>query len=148
MSNTNLNDTPGTPEFRLNIQTIYDWAKVPFEFGHGWDLLVAEMLDQLEGDAGELGYDMEYIQLTAMEDSFGTLKVSGVWPAELDHIIETASRKSTETCRKCGEPGTLKVGAGVLWYVSCEAHTLPCSITTEEYAQEMRLALPSDNEPL
>lgn len=134
--------------FRDTVEDIFDWCTAPFEFGHGWNLLVAEMLDELESKAKELGLSTEYIQLTDLQDRFGTLKVSGVWPAELDPIIERYTEESTKTCRGCGKPGKLRVGAGVFWYAACDEHTLPDSVTGEEHAQQIQPVLRFDNEPL
>jgi hypothetical protein len=134
--------------FRDTVEDIFDWCKAPFEFSHGWNLLVAQMLDELESKAQELGLTTEYIQLTDIQDRFGTLKVSGVWPAELDPIIERYTEQSTQTCCTCGKPGTLRVGAGVFWYAACPEHTLPNSVTGEEFANEQQPTLRFDNEPL
>jgi hypothetical protein len=135
-------------EFREAVADTFRWCTVPFEFSYGWDVLVAEMLDEIEAKVLELGLTTEYVQLTELEDRYGTLKVSGVWPAEVDPIIERYTDQSTRICRTCGKPGKLLVGAGVFWYASCEEHRLPNSVTGEEFANEQQPTLRFDNEPL
>lgn len=122
-----------TQHFRDTVEDIFDWCKAPFEFGHGWNLLVAHMLDELESKTKEQGLTTEYIQIVDIEDRYGALQVAGIWPAELDQIIERYAVESTKVCRACGKPGRLMVGAGVIWHTACDEHALPNSVTCDEH---------------
>ena len=71
-----------TQHFRDTVEDIFDWCKAPFEFGHGWNLLVAHMLDELESKTKEQGLTTEYIQIVDI-DPDGQSKFPHPWPPQI-----------------------------------------------------------------
>lgn len=89
-----------------------------FEFDHGWNCLVKNMLLDMIDVLEKAGFSRSDLKIRQIKEKFGTLRCYYSAPIDLEPIVDHAEALSAHTCETCGGIGRVQ-GSGWL-YCICE----------------------------